>query len=395
MAHRPETRESAGPLEGVRVIELAGIGPGPHACMILADLGAEVIRIERTTGSAGPPVPRSADITLRGRSSVALDLKSPAAVRTVLTLAKRADVLIEGFRPGVTERLGLGPEECLRENPRLIYGRITGWGQTGPLAGTAGHDVNYLAVSGVLHGLGQDASRPHYPSNLLGDYGAGSTYLVIGVLAALHERTRSGVGQVVDAAILDGAAHLNAITSSLLAADKHVERRGVNTLGGGAPYYDVYETKDREHMAVGALESPFFAEFLRRMDLEEYSDRSDPSGREELRTAIAERFRSRTRSEWTEVFGASDACVTPVLRLSEAPEHPHVSARGTFVKRGGIVQPAPTPRFSRTPPDLPPPPRPLGSDTVTTLRAWGVENVDRLLEEGSAYQANNTITHAQ
>ncbi|GAA0971487.1 Acetyl-CoA:oxalate CoA-transferase [Nocardioides aquaticus] len=377
-----------GPLRGVKVVEVAGIGPGPHAAMILADLGADVIRVERPGGSflvGGPD-----DLLNRGRPSVALDLKQPEAVATVLDLVEGADVLLEGMRPGVTERLGLGPADCHARNPRLVYGRMTGWGQDGPLASAAGHDLNYVALSGALFGLGQDPARPHFPTNLVGDFGGGSTYLVIGVLAALLEARLSGQGQVVDAAIVDGTAHVNTMTAAFVGAGTFREERAVNLLDGGAPYYDLYETSDGEHMSVGALEPQFFAAFLDLLGItDESPGQADLDRYAEMRELITARFASRTRAEWTEVFEGTDACVAPVLRISEARQHPHLAARGTYVEHHGRVQPAPAPRFSRTAASLstPPPARP-GQQTRAALAAWGVTDVDGLLERGVAVQAD-------
>jgi alpha-methylacyl-CoA racemase len=382
-----ELGQGTGPLRGIRVVEIAGIGPGPHACQILADLGADVIRVERPGGQllAGGPH----NLLNRGRPSVALDLKHPDAVRTVLELVAGADLLVEGMRPGVAERLGLGPDECRAVNPRLVYGRMTGWGQDGPWAHAAGHDMNYIAITGALHGLGQDKQRPHFPTNLVGDFGGGSTYLVIGLLAGLLEARVSGEGQVVDAAIVDGTAHLNTMTAAFLAAGTYKEERAANLLDGGAPFYDLYETADGRHMTVGALEPQFFATFTEllgiadrapgQLDLERY---------DELRALIADTFRTRTQAEWCAVFDGTDACVAPVLPLSEARHHPHLSARGTLVEHDGLLQPAPAPRFSRTRPalGLPPAPEP-GAHTREALLAWGVTDVDALLASGAAVQA--------
>ncbi|HET8983071.1 MAG TPA: CaiB/BaiF CoA-transferase family protein, partial [Pedococcus sp.] len=330
-----------GPLRGVRVVELASIGPGPHAAMTLADLGADVIRVERPEGTLSA-VARDKDVLTRGRPSVAMDLKDPRAASVVLDLVASADVLIEGMRPGVAERLGVGPAECLARNPRLVYGRMTGWGQEGPLAPRAGHDIDYIAVSGSLHGLGRAGGPPQFPQNLLGDFAGGSAYLVIGVLAALLEARTSGQGQVVDAAIVDGAAHLNAMLAGLIAGGAWREERGHNLLDSGAPFYDVYETVDGRHMAVGAIEPQFYAELLEGLGLVETApDRSDPGNWAALREAIAARFRQRTQQEWTGVFEGTDACVSPVLPLTEASRHPHLAARHTYVDRGGVVQPAP------------------------------------------------------
>lgn len=382
-----ELGRGTGPLRGVKVVELAGIGPGPHACTLLADLGADVIRIDRPGGNplAGGPH----DLLTRGRPSVALDLKHPAAVETVLQLVESADVLVEGLRPGVTERLGLGPEQCLARNPRLVYGRMTGWGQDGPLAQVAGHDLTYLATSGVLHGLGQDTERPHFPVNLLGDFGGGSTYLVIGVLAALLEARLSGRGQVVDAAIVDGAAHLDTMTYGLRAAGLFREHRGANLLDGGAPFYDVYATADGRHVAVGALEPQFFTAFITLLGVAgECPGQYDTDRWEEMRELFARTLATRTMSEWAEVFEGTDACVAPVLTPTEAADHAHLRARGTIVDRDGLVQPAPAPRFSRTPGTLgTPPPAQPGAQTRAALAAWGIDDVDALLETGAAVQA--------
>ena len=379
--------EGTGPLRGVRVVEIAGIGPGPHAAMILADLGADVVRVEKPGGAASAGG-RETDLLTRGRPSVAMDLKSPDAVETVLRLVETADVLIEGMRPGAAERLGLGPDDCLARNPRLVYGRMTGWGQDGPLAQAAGHDMNYIAIAGVLHGLGQSPDRPHFPSNLVGDFGGGSTYLVIGVLAALLEARLSGEGQVVDAAIVDGAAHLNAMFASMLAGGWAHERRAANLLDGGVPFYDVYETADGLHMTVGALEPKFYAELLDRLGLgEDVPDRNDPAQWPALRETLAARFAERTQAEWAEVFDGSDACCAPVLPMTEAARHPHLQARGTYVDRDGIVQPAPAPRFSRTEPTLTTGPSAAGADTRAALLAWGIDDVDALLDKGAVHQA--------
>lgn len=376
-----------GPLWGVRVVELASIGPGPHAAMTLADLGADVIRVERPEGTLSA-VARGKDVLTRGRPSVAMDLKDPRAASVVLDLVASADVLIEGMRPGVAERLGVGPTECLARNPRLVYGRMTGWGQEGPLAPRAGHDIDYIAVSGSLHGLGRAGGPPQFPQNLLGDFAGGSAYLVIGVLAALLEARTSGQGQVVDAAIVDGAAHLNAMLAGLIAGGAWREERGHNLLDSGAPFYDVYETADGRHMAVGAIEPQFYAELLEGLGLVETApDRSDPGNWAALREAIAARFRERTQQEWAGVFEGTDACVSPVLPLTQAARHPHLAARHTYVDRGGVVQPAPAPRFSRTPADLGSPPSLPGQHSREALQAWGVEDVDQLVADGVVTQA--------
>jgi alpha-methylacyl-CoA racemase len=379
--------QGTGPLRGVKVVELAGIGPGPHACMILADLGADVVRVDRPGGQ--PLTGGPTDLLNRGRPSVALDLKHHRGVATVLDLVATADVLVEGLRPGTTERLGLGPADCLARNPRLVYGRMTGWGQDGPLAMTAGHDLGYIAVTGALFGMGQDRSRPMFPGNLVGDFGGGSTYLVIGILAALLEARVSGTGQVVDAAIVDGTAHLNAMATGMYAGGLLREERAANLLDGGAPFYDVYETADASHLAIGALEPKFYDELVRLLGIaDRVPDRNDPTTHQELRRIIAETVASRTQAEWVEVFDGSDACVAPVVPLSEAFTHPHLAARGTFVDRGGVVQPAPAPRFSRTSATLTtPPPAVAGQDTRNALLAWGIDDVDELVASGAAVQA--------
>ncbi len=375
-----------GPLRGVKVVEIAGIGPGPHACMILADLGADVIRVERPGGqllSGGETM-----LLNRGRPSVALDLKQPEAAAVVLELVGGADVLVEGMRPGVAERLGIGPDQCHAVNPRLVYGRMTGWGQDGPLARSAGHDINYISVAGALFGMGQTPDRPQFPANLVGDFGGGSTYLVIGLLAALLEARVSGQGQVVDAAIVDGTAHLNAMTSAFLASGGYQESRGANLLDGGVPYYDVYETSDGRHVSVGALEPQFYAALVTTLGLEGTAPGQGEVDRyDELRGLLTETFRQRTQAEWVELFEGTDACVAGVIPVSEAAGHPHLEARRTFVEHEGLVQPQPAPRFSRTVASLGLPPSPVaGAHTREALTAWGIEDVDGLVERGVAVQ---------
>ena len=372
-----------GPLEGVKVVELAGIGPAPFACMLLAELGADVLRIDRPGGglSMGPP---ELDLVNRGRRSAALDLKQPAAVDVVRRLVAQADVLVEGFRPGVAERLGLGPEDCHAVNPRLVYGRMTGWGQDGPLAQTAGHDIDYLGLSGALHLIGRAGGPPQVPANLLGDFAGGSLYLVVGVLAALHEAGRSGQGQVVDAAIVDGSAHLTTMLLGALAAGTWRPERGTNLLDTGAPFYDVYETSDGKHVAVGAIEPQFYAELIDKLGLDA-PDRNDPAQWPELRKVLTETFRQRTQAEWTAVFDGSDACVAPVLPM--AGDHPHLVARGTFIEVDGVRQAAPAPRFDRTPTRVDRPPARPGEHTREALADWGITDVDALLESGAAVQS--------
>lgn len=340
--------DEKGPLAGVRIVEFAGIGPGPFAAMLLRDLGADVTRVVRP-GHDDAGLPEPFDLLRQGRPSVTIDVRDEGGLREVLELVRGADVLIEGNRPGVAERLGLGPEDCWRVNHRLVYGRMTGWGQEGPVAHTAGHDITYLAVSGALHPIGRAGGPPVVPVNLLGDFGGGSLYLVVGVLAALWEARATGRGRVVDAAIVDGAASLTTLLHGMVAGGLWSTDRGANMLDGGVPWYDVYRTSDDEWMAVGALEAKFFAEFCRLLPLDaDESDRSDPSRWPELRDSIAAEFATRTRQEWTERFLDSDACVAPVLSLTEAKDHPQLRARQTYVNAGGIDRPAPAPRFSRS-----------------------------------------------
>ncbi len=379
-----ELGQGTGPLRGVKVVEIAGIGPGPHACMILADLGADVIRVERPGG--GMFGGGSADVLTRGRPSVALDLKRPEAVATVLDLVAQADVLVEGMRPGAIERLGLGPNPCWERNPALVYGRMTGWGQDGPWSQVAGHDMNYIAITGALHGLGQDESRPHFPGNLLGDFGGGSTYLVIGVLAGLLEARLSGQGQVVDAAIVDGTAHLNAMAATFEALGMASGGRRSGLLDGGTPYYDLYETADGQHLSLGALEPQFWDEMVRLLGVE-LPDRNDPANFPALRQALTDRFKEKTQAEWAEIFDGTDACVAPILPLAEAYKHPHLVARSTFVESAGITQPAPAPRFSRTVSSITMPPGGPGAHTRDALAAWGVDGIDALIDTGAAVQS--------
>ncbi|MEU6953185.1 CaiB/BaiF CoA-transferase family protein [Streptomyces sp. NPDC045714] len=361
-----------GPLTGVRVVELAGIGPGPFAAMLLADLGADVVRVDRP-GGAGLGIDPASDLTNRNKRSVLLDLKSDEGPARVLDLVERADILVEGYRPGVAERLGVGPDACLARNPQLVYGRMTGWGQDGPLAERAGHDIAYLALTGTLSMIGRPDEPPVVPANLVGDYAGGSLYLVVGVLAALQHARAHGEGQVVDAAIVDGAAHLATMIHGMLAAGSWQDRRGTNLLDGGCPFYGTYATSDGGHMAVGPLEEKFYAEFAGLLGIADaFPDRWDLARWDELRAAVTERFLSRTRAEWTEVFDGTDACVAPVLSLTEAPHHPHLAARSTFVERGGLTQPAPAPRFSATPVSVRGGPALPGADTATVAADWDV-----------------------
>jgi alpha-methylacyl-CoA racemase len=372
----------SGPLSGVRIVEMAGLGPIPFAAMLMADLGADVIRVDRP----GKHRPSGADLLGRGRRSAIVDLKQPAGADVILQLAEGADALVEGFRPGVAERLGIGPQACLERNPRLVYGRMTGWGQDGPLAATAGHDINYLALTGALHAIGP-AERPAIPLNLIGDFGGGALYLAVGVLAGLLEARQSGRGQVVDAAIVDGTTHLMTLIIGLLTSGEWRDTRASNLLDGGAPFYDVYETADGKYVSVGALEPQFYAELIKRLGLTDAPDREDPRQWAKLRTRLAAAFASKTRDEWVEVFAGADACVAPVLSLSEAADHPHISARTVLVEHQGVRQPAPAPRFSRTPGALSHPPAAPGEHTREVLRDWGLTDVDALLHAGVVVQS--------
>ena len=375
------------PLAGLRVVELAGLGPAPFAAMMLADLGAEVIRVDRPGTTAVPSLQGGYDVLARGRRSVIVDLKDARGAQVVGDLAARSDVLLEGFRPGVAERLGIGPEVCLARNPRLVYGRMTGWGQDGPLAGTAGHDITYIAVTGALSAIGRAGGPPQPPVNLLGDFGGGGMFLVVGVLAALWERERSGRGQVVDAAIVDGTATLTAMLHGLRAAGLWRTERGTNLLDTGAPFYDVYETADGGWMAVGALEPQFFAELCRVLELPDAPAQFDQARWPDLRAQIAGRFAQRSRAEWTRRFAGTDACVAPVLSFEEAPHHPQLQARESYVERDGVTQPAPAPRFSRSGLPEQRPPCPPGSNTREVLEEFGVADVDGLITAGVVREA--------
>ncbi|MFE9421598.1 CaiB/BaiF CoA transferase family protein [Kitasatospora sp. NPDC006697] len=363
---------AGGPLAGVRVVELAGIGPGPFAAMLLGDLGADVVRVDRPGGSPLAQ-PHRFDLANRNKRSVLVDLKAADGAERVLALVERADLLIEGYRPGVAERLGVGPQACLARNPALVYGRMTGWGQSGPLAATAGHDIDYIALTGALGMIGPAGGPPAIPANLLGDYAGGSLYLVVGLLAALHHARGTGAGQVVDAAVVDGTAHLGTLFWGLLAQGAWQDRRGVNLLDGGAPCYAVYQARDGGQFAVGALEPQFYAEFARLLELpEDAPAQYDTERWPELRALISFRFAARTSAEWREVFAGSDACVTEVLTLAQAAADPHLTARGTYPTWHGVTQPAPAPRFSATPGELRRPPAVPGADTAEVAREWDV-----------------------
>jgi alpha-methylacyl-CoA racemase len=360
-----------GPLSGLRVLEIASLAPGPFACTVLADLGAEVLRVDRSASlSPAPPDPLG-----RTRRSVAVDLKAPGGAALVRGLVIRADVLVEGYRPGVMERLGLGPEACLAENPRLVYGRMTGWGQDGPLAERAGHDINYIGLAGVLEPLGRAGERPHAPMNLIGDFGGGGMLLVVGVLAALFERSVSGLGQVVDAAMVDGASLLAASFRGMRRHPSWSDQRGSNLLDGGAPFYDTYQTSDGGWMAVGAIEPAFYANLIAGLGLAEddLPERMRRANWDELRNRFTLAFKQKTRDEWSEIFERVDACVTPVLSPDEAPIHPHNLVRESFVDVDEMVQPAPAPRFGRTPTARPSRAPRAGEHTDCALLDWGID----------------------
>lgn len=361
---------ASGPLNGVKVVEFAGIGPGPFCCMLLSDMGADVVRIDRKGGRS-----MAKDVTARGRRSVALDLKDANDVAVARALVEKADVLIEGFRPGVMERLGLGPDEAFARNPKLVYGRMTGWGQSGPLANAAGHDLNYIALSGALHAMGRKGAPPSPPLNLVGDYGGGALYLALGVCAALIERQRSGKGQVVDAAITDGTASLMGVMYGLRASGIWSDERDSNLLDGGAPFYDVYETADGTFVTIGSLEPQFYALLLDKLGLKDdplFAAQMDRSQWPTMSEKIATVIKTKTREEWTTLLEGTDACFAPVLTMAEAPSHPHNVAREAFTQVAGVVQPAPAPRFSRTPGAIQGPAAAPGADTEKVLADWGV-----------------------
>ncbi len=378
-----------GPLKGVKVIEIAGIGPGPFASMMLADMGAEVIRIDRASRArGGDPATPPRDPMSRGRRSIAVDLKNPDGVETVLRIVESADALIEGFRPGVMERLGLGPDVCLARNPRLIYGRMTGWGQAGPMAQAAGHDINYISLAGVLDHIGRKGERPLPPLNLVGDFGGGGMLMAFGVACALVETARSGQGQVVDCAMVDGAAVLMQMMYGMRAMGMWNDERGSNLLDTGAHFYDVYETQDGKHVSIGSIEPQFYSELLEKTgladeDLPAQMDRSQWPKLNERLTAV---FKSKPRDEWCEIMEGSDVCFAPVLSMGEAPQHPHNVHRGTFIDHAGVVQAAPAPRFSRTAPEVSRPAPHIGQDTDALLADHGFSaaEIEKLRESGAA-----------
>ena len=363
-----------GTLSGYKIVEFAGIGPAPMCAMLLADMGAEVLRIDRAEDAAlGITLEAKYSLLSRGRKSVAIDLKRPEGVPAAMKLVEKADALLEGFRPKVMERLGLGPDECLKRNPRLIYGRMTGWGQEGPLAHAAGHDINYIALSGVLASIGRKGQAPVPPLNLVGDFGGGGLYLALGVVAGLLEAQKSGKGQVVDAAMVDGAASLLTAIYGMHASGMWSDKRGDNILDTGAHFYDVYETKDGEFVSIGSIEAKFYAELLKLSGLEgqEMPRQMDRKAWPDLKEKFAALFKTKTRAEWCKIMEGSDICFAPVLSMAEAPSHPHNQLRGTFVEVEGVVQPGPAPRFSRTPSKIQRPPAKPGEHTEEALREWG------------------------
>jgi len=376
MTHNQAERSSTGPLAGIKVIEIGGIGPGPFCAMLLADLGADIIRVDRAAGAklVGPNADFQTELLHRGRRSVAVDLKHPRGAEVVLALVGRADVLIEGFRPGVAERLGIGPQECTARNPRLVYGRITGFGQDGPLAQTVGHDLNYVALSGVLSMIGRRGQPPTPPLSLVGDFGGGGYLLALGVLAALLERERSGIGQVIDAAMVEGAALLATPFFGFVQTGSWNLERGTNLVDSGAPFYDVYETADGRWLSVAAIEPHFYRDLLRLLELpDDLPDQNDRSAWPRMKQLFSEVIRGRTRDEWCARAEGLNACVAPVLDPEEAAKHPHNVARGTFVEFDGLVQPAPAPKFSRTPTAIVRRPPSPGEHTVEALREWGID----------------------
>ncbi len=373
---------SVGPLQGLRVIEIEGLGPAPFCGMMLADMGAEVI----TVGRASSPADRADRISERGKRTVALNLKHPEGVEALLALCANADVLIEGFRPGVAERLGFGPDVCLSRNPRLVYGRMTGWGQTGPLAGAAGHDINYIAISGALHAMGRAGEKPVPPLNLVGDFGGGGMFLAFGVMCAVFEAQRSGKGQVVDASMVEGAATLMHMMYAMKAQGAWRDERGVNILDTGAHFYDTYETADGKYVALGSIEPQFYALLMERagLDAAQFTPQNDAAQWPAMRERLAAVMLTKSRDEWCALMEGSDVCFAPVLSMTEAPSHPHNRFRGSFVEIAGVVQAAPAPRFSRSAPPVPVQAHPAGSDTLDVLRDAGYsdERIEQLRSAG-------------
>jgi len=375
-----------GPLAGFKVIEIKGIGPGPYAGQLLADMGAEVIVVERSSKPSGISIPAAMDISSRGKRNIALNLKSVEGLEALMKLVEGADALFEGFRPGVTERLGFGPDVCLARNPKLVYGRMTGWGQTGPLSHAAGHDINYISLTGSLAAIGK-ADAPVPPLNLIGDYAGGSLFLVMGMLAAMLDTQKSGKGQVVDTAITDGSASLMSMFYTLNSIGAWGTKRESNMLDGGTPFYGAYETADAKFVSVGPLEPQFFAELVVKAGFpsQYIQDQHNTEKWPEMKATFIETFKTKTREQWADIFEGSDACVAPVLNFKEAVDHPHNQARGTYIDINGVQQPAPAPQFSRTVCDKPSAPRAEGSDTLEVLNDWGFSSaeIDSLKQSGA------------
>jgi alpha-methylacyl-CoA racemase len=378
-----------GPLDGVRIIEVAGIGPGPFAAMLLSDMGAEVLRVDRAQAvRGGDPERPPLDVLNRGRRSIGIDLKNADGVETLLKLVESADALIEGFRPGVAERLGIGPDDCFARNPKLVYGRMTGWGQDGPMAQAAGHDINYIALAGALEAVGRAGQPPTPPLNLVGDFGGGGMFLAFGVACALLEAQRSGQGQVVDAAMVDGAAILMSMFHGFTAMGIWNPERGTNLLDTGAHFYDVYETSDGKYVSIGSIEPQFYAELLQKTGLDgdpEFAGQHNRTNWPALKARLTEIFKTKTRDEWNAIMEGSDVCYAPVLSIAEAPEHPHNKARGTFVELNGVTQAAPAPRFSRTPGEIARPAAHPGQHTDEVLTEWGfaADEIAKLRDTGA------------
>ena len=377
-----------GPLSGLRIVEMSGIGPGPMCAMLLADLGADVIRLDRLQDSRLGMVKEARyNLLNRGRRSAAVDLKTPEGVETVLKLIDQADALVEGFRPGVMERLGLGPDVCFKRNPKLVFGRVTGWGQDGPLALAAGHDMNYIALTGALHSIGSKDGPPVPPLNLVGDFGGGALYIAFGIVCAIVEAAKSGQGQIVDAAMTDGASSLMTAIYGLKAQGMFGAGRGSNVLDSGAHFYQVYETEDGQYISLAPIERKFYEELLERVgfDKQKFDDQWNPDGWTASRDDMQEVFKTKTRDEWCEVLEGTDVCFAPVLSLDEAPDHPHNKARETFVEVEGVTQPAPAPRFSRTPGKIQRPPPKAGENTDEVLADWGfaADELGRLRQAGA------------
>ncbi len=380
-----------GPLAGIKVVEIAGIGPGPFCSMLLSDMGADVLRVDRTAPSGlGIASEPKYDVLTRGRRSISIDLKQPEGVETVLRLADKADALIEGFRPGVAERLGIGPEVCHKRNPKLVYGRMTGWGQDGPIAHSAGHDINYIALAGALAAIGRPGGPPSPPLNLVGDFGGGAMFLAFGVLAGIIEAQKSGQGQVVDVSMVEGAAYLATPMFGMLARGYWSTERGTNILDSGAHFYDAYECKDGKSISIGSIEPKFYAELLEKTGLEgeELPPQMDRAQWPAMKQKLTAVFKTKTRDEWCAIMEGTDICFAPVLDFSEAPQHPHNKARGSFVEIEGVTQPGPAPKFSRTKPEVQRRPPLLGEHTREALADWGISEseIDALIAKGAAVQ---------